>query len=85
MSRTYDEIREDALKLSIEERSWLIDELWESTLSEEQRSIQAEWLDEAERRLDEIEAGTAKTIPWEEVLQHMREAVERARRDSRTR
>jgi len=82
MSRTYEDIRDDALKLSIEERSWLADEMWETTLDEEQRSIQQEWIEEAERRLEELRSGKVKGIPWEEVMERLNAKLRAARRRS---
>jgi len=82
MSRTYEEVREEALKLSIEERSWLADVMWESTLDEEQRAIQQEWIEEAERRLDELRSGKVKGIPWEEVMERLSAKLRAARRRS---
>ncbi|CAN5374899.1 hypothetical protein BH09SUM1_BH09SUM1_02390 [soil metagenome] len=34
---------------------------------------EAAWLAEAERRLDEIEEGKVKCIPWDDVMRRMRE------------
>jgi len=76
------QIREKALELSIEERSWLADELWESTLSDEQRAIQQEWIEVAERRLEELRSGAVKGIPAEEVMERLKAKLRAARRVS---
>ena len=34
---------------------------------ESAEDIQAAWLEEVERRLADVDAGRAKTIPWDEV------------------
>jgi putative addiction module component (TIGR02574 family) len=83
MPRTLDEIRDDALALSIEERSWLAHDLWESLRTPEEREIDAAWETEIERRVAEVEAGTAKLIPAEEVLRELRAKVATPRRRSR--
>lgn len=71
MARTLDEVRGEAMQLSIEERSALADELWQSTLSDEERAIQEEWIDVAERRLDELRSGAVTGVPWEEARERL--------------
>jgi putative addiction module component (TIGR02574 family) len=84
MAKTLDEVRADAMQLSVEERGALADSLWESFLTDEERDIQAAWIEEAERRLDEIRSGRAKTVAWEEVrAELMAKYGEQARRSSR--
>jgi len=70
---TLDELREATLELDVEERGMLADFIWETCLTPEEREIQEEWLDEAERRLADVRAGRVKTIPWEEVRERLRE------------
>jgi len=82
MSRTYEEIRTEALQLSFEERSWLADDMWESTLSDEERAIAKEWIDVAERRADELESGEVKGIPAEEVIDRVKAKLRAARRNT---
>ncbi|HEY0140280.1 MAG TPA: addiction module protein [Thermoanaerobaculia bacterium] len=83
MARTFDEVRDEAMRLSFEERSVLADELWESTLSDEEREVQEAWLDVAERRADEIRAGTAVTYPIEESIERVRAKLSAARTTAR--
>lgn len=75
MARTLEEVRDEAMQLSIEERSVLADELWESTLSNEEREVQEAWLDVAERRLEELRSGEVKGVPWEEARERIRAKV----------
>ncbi len=72
MTRTLDELREEALELGVEERGALADSLWESFLTDEEKQIQEEWIAEAERRLEAARAGKVKSIPWEEVRARLR-------------
>lgn len=37
------------------------------------RLVSDEWLVEIQRRSDELDAGTAEWVPWEEVQRKMRE------------
>lgn len=83
MARTLDEVRSEAMQLSLEERSALADELWESTLSDEAREIQEAWLDVAERRAEEIRTGTAVTYPIEESIERVRAKLSAARTTAR--
>lgn len=72
MARPLEELRDEALQLSVEERSWLAHDLFDSLRSDEERQIAAEWVEVAESRIDEIEAGTAKLIPAEEVIRELK-------------
>jgi len=53
VSRKFETIRDEALKLSIEERGWLADQLWESARTARERKIDQAWaveIDPAVRR-----------------------------------
>lgn len=78
MSRSYEEIRDEALRLSDEDRANLAEELYHSTLSEEERALEEEW----ERRAEELISGKVKGIPVEESIDRARAAVNDARRRS---
>jgi hypothetical protein len=67
-----DELRDAAMQLSVEERSWLAHDLIDSLRTDEERRIAAEWVEIAESRLDEIEAGTAKLVPADEVIRELK-------------
>jgi putative addiction module component (TIGR02574 family) len=83
MSRSYEEIRDEALRLSDEERGRLSEDLLDSLRSDEERAIEREWIEVAERRLAEVEAGIVRPIPVEESVARARAALKNARRDSR--
>jgi putative addiction module component (TIGR02574 family) len=72
MSRTLEEVREEAMALTIEERSRLAEELWDSARTPEEREIDAAWEVEVDRRVAEVEAGTAVLIPGDEVIRELR-------------
>ena len=72
MSRSYEEVQEEALELSVEERSRLAEDLLDSLLTEEERAIEQEWLEVAERRREEVDAGTATLIPAEDVIRELK-------------
>jgi len=71
MSRTFTEVWREASELSEEERASLAGLLIESLEGEPDPDVEAAWDAEIQRRVAEIEAGTAKTIPWEEVGQRL--------------
>ena len=59
-----------ALELPRADRVHLAERLIES-LDTDDEVLQA-WIDESERRLDAIERGEAKTVPFEEVMAALR-------------
>ncbi|HEX8410660.1 MAG TPA: addiction module protein [Thermoanaerobaculia bacterium] len=73
MARTLRDIREEALQLTPRQRLQLVQDLYASVMTEEEREVEATWLDEAERRYAEWKAGNAKTIPSEKVFARLRE------------
>jgi putative addiction module component (TIGR02574 family) len=72
MSRTAAEILEDARRLPPSEFDWLIGELLQQGDGSSDAEIEASWKDEAERRVAEVEAGTAVTYSWDEVEAELR-------------
>lgn len=78
MSRTYEEIRNEAMGLADEQRADLAEELYESTLSAEERALEDEW----DRRGEELISGKVQGIPAEESIARARAALNDARRSS---
>ena len=68
MSQTTEEIIAAALKLPPESKAKLADELLASLDGPEQTEIDDAWAVEAERRIDDYDAGGIKTIPADQVL-----------------
>ena len=71
MSSLIDELSRKARALPPEERIRLAEELL-SSVQESDEEIEAAWAQEIERRLEEVESGTAKLIPAEEVFAEIR-------------
>jgi putative addiction module component (TIGR02574 family) len=69
----------EALLLSLRERDFLISKLIESIDPGDEALLQEEWDDswaaEIRRRLDSLESGEAKTIPWEEARESLRSRI----------
>ena len=60
------------MKLGVEERGALADFVAESFMTEEERSIQQEWIEEAQRRVAEMDAGKGTSYPLEDVMRELR-------------
>jgi putative addiction module component (TIGR02574 family) len=67
MTRAARDLLEEALKLDVSERADLAAELLASLDGEPEEQVEAAWAAEIQRRIDRIEAGTEKLLPWEDV------------------
>jgi len=70
MSPEVSDLLKRALALPVEERSALANTLLDS-LEESDRSVQAAWDEEVARRMQDLQAGKAVTVPWEELRQEL--------------
>jgi putative addiction module component (TIGR02574 family) len=70
------EIKEQALKLPMQDREWLAQELWASV---EDREISPEEGAEWKRRLDDLESGRVRGIPVEETLARVEQRLREKR------
>jgi putative addiction module component (TIGR02574 family) len=71
MTTLVDELSQKALELPPEERVRLAEKLL-ATVHEVDAEVEAAWDQEIQRRLAEIDDGTAKLIPAEEVFAEVR-------------
>jgi putative addiction module component (TIGR02574 family) len=67
MAKLAEEIYKEALDLDEKERADLIGRLIESLDTEVESGVEAAWLAEVERRMEDLDSGKAQSIPWEEV------------------
>jgi putative addiction module component (TIGR02574 family) len=74
---TLDQIAEEALSLPSEARASLADRLVESLDPAEDGYVRKLWAAEALRRRDEVRDGSVQSIPGEEALARVRQAVGR--------
>ena len=65
-------IYEQALNLPINDRLILIDKMLISTNLSAQNDIDQTWVQEVERRCQDVDNGTAKLIPGEEVFEKIK-------------
>ncbi len=77
MSRTAAELLEEARQLPPGELDWLIGELLQEGDGSSDAEIDASWKAEVERRVAEVDAGTAVTYSWEEVEAPLRARLAR--------
>jgi putative addiction module component (TIGR02574 family) len=71
MTKTAQDLLEEALKLDISQRADLAAGLLASLDGEPEDQVEAAWAAEVQRRIDRIEAGTEKLLPWEDVAQRI--------------
>jgi hypothetical protein len=72
MSRSAQEILEDARQLPLGEVNWLIESLLQQERDDApEAEIEAAWDSEIKRRLDEIDSGDVELIPGELVRAEM--------------
>jgi len=58
---------EQALTLSVEEQEALADSLISNLGGKVDDGLVAAWQDEIQRRIEDLDSGKAKAVPWEEV------------------
>jgi putative addiction module component (TIGR02574 family) len=68
---------EEALHLPAEERAALAGALIESLDAEIDEDAEAAWSAEVRRRVENLDAGLAKTVPWAEVRRRILDAAGR--------
>jgi putative addiction module component (TIGR02574 family) len=71
MPKDFSAVFRDASELSERDRATLAGLLIESLETEPEPDVETAWLAEIARRVAEVEAGTVKTIPWDEVRQRL--------------
>lgn len=77
MATTVEQLARQAMDLPAESRARLADLLVESLDAEDLGQIDRLWIEEARRRRDEVRSGRVETIPGEEGLRKVRDALRR--------
>ncbi len=77
----FESILNNALELTAPEKLQLISALWDAVPDDADSPLHPEWEAVLDRRAAEVDAGTAKTVPWAEV----RDASRARLRDDATR
>ena len=78
MTQVATELLQRALALTAEERAELAGSLLESLDGppEDPEAVEAAWSEEIARRIEDLDSGKAKTVPWEEVRRKLSSAAE---------
>ncbi len=67
MTQDANELLRKALTLPEEDRAALAGSLIDSLETTMDEAVEAAWADEVARRLEDLDSGKAKTVPWDEV------------------
>ncbi len=77
MRMTVEQIADEALALPSEARALLADRLVESLDPADDGLIRDLWLQEANRRLDDVRSGAVKTVSAESAFKEVRQVIAR--------
>ena len=72
-----DKLLEEALLLPADERASLVEKLLQSLNLPTEAQVNRLWVEEAERRVSQIEAGEVEVIPGEQVFAKIRAKYQR--------
>ena len=72
MARALADIERDILELNQKERTELLRKLIDDLDAPGDPNSEGAWLKESERRLGEVESGTARTFPADDVIKEAR-------------
>ena len=78
MTPEVSKLLEKALSLSVEEQEALADSLIANLGEKMEPGVAAAWDAEIKRRIEELDSGEVKTVPWEEVRQRNLDKLSRA-------
>jgi len=77
MPLTLDQLAEEAMQLPPAARALLAERMVESLDAGDRDEIERAWTTEALRRRDEVRSGRVQSIPGEQVVAEIRDAVRR--------
>jgi len=75
MTQAAHSILKNALSLSESDRALLAGVLLESLESDHDVDVEKAWLEEVNRRVADLDAGSATTIPLEQVISQLRQSI----------
>jgi len=79
MSRKAKKVLEEALTLPPPERADLAVTLLDSLDEQEDEGVEQAWAHEIERRIQDVESGAVKMMPWSEARRRLRARLDAAR------
>ena len=71
MNPTVDELVAQAERLSADDRELLLARLRQTLAAPMAADIETAWIEEVERRLDAIDRGEMRSIPWDEAKKRL--------------
>ena len=77
MGNAIDKLLKEALLLPADERASLVEKLLQSLNLPTEAEVDRLWVEEAERRVSQIEAGEVEVIPGEQVFAKIRAKYQR--------
>lgn len=80
MTRKAEELLEEALSLTIEDRADLAASLLESLDGPDDPDVEEAWAQEVERRIRDAESGKVKLLPWAEARHRLRQTLNARKR-----
>jgi putative addiction module component (TIGR02574 family) len=77
MSTDLNELARELQALPVASRTFLLDQLWQSLTTLPEAAVEQAWLEESERRWQQIETGEVQTISAEQVMHDARAAFKK--------
>jgi putative addiction module component (TIGR02574 family) len=74
---SYEEVKASALGLGLKERAALAKELLDSVDNPSEKELEDLWLDEVGKRIERVQSGETKLIPFEEALKRAKTLLNR--------
>ena len=67
MDERAEDLLREAMSLSVEARAEIAGQLLKSLEPPDDRDVEEAWRVEVRKRIEQLDSGTVKTTPWEEV------------------
>ncbi len=77
MTKPAEKVLSEALSLDLRERAEVAAQLIASLDGEPDQDVEAAWAAEVDRRIEAVEAGRAKLVPWADVERRAEEEIRR--------
>jgi putative addiction module component (TIGR02574 family) len=77
VTKPAEKVLSEALTLDLRERAEVAAQLIASLDGEPEQDVEAAWAAEVDRRIEAVEAGRAKLVPWADVERRVEEEIRR--------
>jgi putative addiction module component (TIGR02574 family) len=75
VTKPAEKVLAEALSLATRERAEIAAQLITSLDGEPEEDVEAAWAAEVDRRIEDVEAGRAKLVPWGDVERRIEEEI----------